>query len=68
VRKRYRNIDGESKYITIMYLFQYAPQSWREIQRLASIKVQMKRIIPSIVLMEEDISSYVSSAEDVGKI
>jgi len=68
MRIRYRNINGESKHITIVYLFQYAPQGWKEMQRLASIKVQMKSLIPSIELMEEDISSYVSSAEDVGKI
>lgn len=55
VRIRYATGKGLSPNLTIKYLFRYGPQSWREIQRLASIKVQMKQLIPTINFTEENV-------------
>lgn len=38
-------MDG-TKTLQVLYHFQYAPQSWREWQRVASIKVQIQGLIP----------------------
>lgn len=48
--------------INVLYHFQYSPQSWKEWQRLAAIKVQMQNRIGHIVFQE-----YEPSAVD-GKI
>lgn len=42
------------KELDIYYLFEYSPQSWREWQRLASIKIQMKEKSKHIVFKEID--------------
>jgi hypothetical protein len=68
VRTRYATINGRSDFVTIIYLFEFAPQSWHEMQRVASIKVQMKRLIPSIIFSFEDIGIEVTEYEEVGKI
>ena len=38
-------MDG-TKTLEVLYHFQYAPQSWREWQRVASIKIQIKQRVP----------------------
>jgi hypothetical protein len=45
-RVRFNNHDGLSNYICIYYLFDYAPQSFKELQRIAGIKEQMSRCLP----------------------
>jgi hypothetical protein len=50
---RYQTMNGPSDFITVTYLFHYAPQSWKELQRVAGIKHQMCTLIPSISMMEE---------------
>ena len=66
VRIRYQTATGPSPYVTVMYLFEHAPQGWREMQHAASIKVQMKQLIPTILLSEEPISSHTDM--DIEKI
>ncbi len=68
VRDRYRDMNGESKYVTIKYLFRFPPQGWKEMQRLASIKVEMQKLISSIIFLEEDVSLSVSDDDEIGKI
>jgi len=68
VRVRYRNMNGDSNFVTIKYLFRYPPQGWKEMQRLASIKIKMKKLIPSIIFLEEDVSLSVSDDDEIGKI
>ena len=66
VRLRYETIDGPSPYVTFMYLFKHAPQGWREMQRVAGIKVQMKQLIPSIVFVEEPVTIH--EEMDIGRM
>jgi len=54
---RFTTITGPSDNIRVVYLLEYAPQSWKEMQRLAGIKVQMAKLLPNITftpLMEYD--------------
>ncbi len=64
-RVRYMTGKGQSPNLTVNYLFRYAPQSWHEVQRIASIKVQMKQLIPSILFAEEDVATNIYNA-DIG--
>ncbi len=48
--------DG-TQLINVLYHFQYAPQSWKEWQRVAGIKVQMQRRIKHLEFQEYDSSS-----------
>ncbi len=45
-RIRFNNHNGLSNYVCIYYLFDYAPQSFKELQRIAGIKEQMSRCLP----------------------
>jgi hypothetical protein len=38
--------------LEVLYHFQYTPQSWREWQQIASIKIQMKQNIPQLIFMD----------------
>ena len=49
---------GDTKLLNILYHFQYAPQSWREWQRVASIKVQMTKRIKGIEFEYYDYNPY----------
>ena len=44
-------MDG-TKTLQVLYHFTYTPQSWREWQRVASIKIQMQELIPQIEFNE----------------
>jgi len=41
-----------TKTLEVLYHFQFTPQSWREWQRVASIKIQMKQLIPQLEFTE----------------
>ena len=43
--------DG-TKTLRVLYHFQYTPQSWREWQRIASIKIQMTELVPHLIFSE----------------
>jgi len=43
--------DGK-KILNILYHFEYMPQSWREWQRIASIKIQILKRVPKVEFME----------------
>ena len=43
--------DG-TKTLRVLYHFQYTPQSWREWQRIASIKIQMLELVPHLIFSE----------------
>ncbi|SFV58369.1 hypothetical protein MNB_SM-7-1334 [hydrothermal vent metagenome] len=49
--RRLSSLNGER--LEILYHFQYTPQSWREWQRLASIKIQIKRLLPDVEFGDE---------------
>jgi len=38
--------------LELSYHFQYAPQSWREWQRVSSIKVQIQKLLPNVVFKD----------------
>ena len=44
-------MDG-TKTLQVLYHFQYTPQSWREWQRIASIKIQMVELVPHLTFSE----------------
>ena len=44
-------IDG-TKTLQVLYHFEYTPQSWKEWQRIASIKIQMEELVPHITFNE----------------
>ena len=43
---RFQNRTGLSNHICVYYLFDYAPQSFRELQQVAGIKEQMSKYLP----------------------
>ena len=67
-RVRYMTGKGESPNLTVRYVFRYAPQSWHEMQWLASIKIRMKQQIPSISFTEESIEENIGGHADIDKI
>jgi hypothetical protein len=52
-RETIQKWDG-TQLINVLYHFQYAPQSWKEWQRVAGIKVQMQRRIKHLEFQEYD--------------
>ncbi len=44
-------MDG-TKTLQVLYHFHYTPQSWREWQRIASIKIQMVELVPHLTFSE----------------
>jgi len=62
-------MDG-TKILQVLYHFQYMPQSWREWQRIASIKIQMKELIPQLTFNEyesPDAVERVYTISELGK-
>ena len=51
--RRLSRLDG-SETLRVSYCFRYAPQSWKEWQRVAAIKIQMKTLIPSLIFTDHD--------------
>ena len=47
-------IDG-TKILQVLYHFEHNPQSWREWQRIAAIKIQMQQIMPHIEFTEYEL-------------
>jgi len=60
-RVRLNNRNGLSNYVHIYYLFDYAPQSFKELQRVAGIKEQMRKCLP--VEFIEDMEIYIEPDE-----
>ena len=52
--RRYLTRMNKTKSLQVLYHFEYAPQSWKEWQRTASIKIQMKEKAPHINFIEYD--------------
>ena len=59
--------NGNTQMLEVLYHFQYAPQSWREWQRVASIKVQLKERLQDITFKDfyeyENISNVYTISE-----
>lgn len=47
-------MDG-TRILQVLYHFQYMPQSWKEWQRVASIKVQIQELIPTVIFNEYEL-------------
>lgn len=62
---RFQNRTGLSDHVCIYYLFDYAPQSSKELQRIAGIKEQMAEQLPLEFIEDMDISI---EAEETGQI
>jgi hypothetical protein len=45
--RRLSTIEGKNKVIQVFYHFRYAPQSWKQWQQAANVKVQIQEAIPS---------------------
>ena len=59
--------NGRSKYLSVVYMFRFAPQSWRQLQQVGRIKVLMHRFIPSIIFDETvGVEQYDSDELDLG--
>ncbi len=68
-RRWLTRMDG-TKSLSILYHFQYAPQSWKEWQRVASIKVQIKKKIKCAEFEDYDpyeITGHVCTIAELGK-
>ncbi len=68
-RRWLTRMDG-TKSLSILYHFQYAPQSWKEWQRVASIKVQIKKKIKCAEFEDYDpyeITGRVYTIAELGK-
>jgi len=50
--KRWLSKMDNTKTLQVLYHFQYTPQSWREWQRIASIKIQMMELVPHLTFGE----------------
>lgn len=62
-------MDG-TKSLNVLYHFQYAPQSWKEWQRVASIKVQIKQQIGHVEFEEYEpyeVTGKVYTISELGK-
>ena len=68
--RRLTNSNGK-KSNEVLYQFQYAPQSWREWQRVASIKKQMLNRISKISFMDyyppDNIDGMIYTISELGK-
>ncbi len=62
---RFITITGPSDNIRVVYLLAYAPQSWKELQRLAGVKEQMARLLPDITFTQQ--MEYSSDIESIGR-
>jgi len=60
-------IDG-TKILQVLYHFEYTPQSWKEWQRIASIKIQMKKLVPHIVFNEYDFIDEVRKVYTISEL
>jgi len=60
---RFTTITGQSDSIRVVYLLEHAPQSWKEMQRLAGIKEQMAELLPDIRFTQQ--MEYDSSMADM---
>jgi hypothetical protein len=61
---------NDTRSLKISYHFQYSPQSWREWQRVSSIKVQIERRIANVEFEEYDSNSmdgHVYTITELGK-
>ncbi len=61
---RFTTINGPSTTIRVVYLLEYAPQSWKELQRLAGIKEQIAKLLPNITFTQQ--MEYDSTTELTG--
>jgi hypothetical protein len=60
-------MDG-TKILQVLYHFQYMPQSWTEWQRIASIKIQMKELIPQLIFNEYEIPNEVERVYTISEL
>lgn len=66
----YMTLDGKSDRATVFYCFEHPPQSWRETQRIAAIKIQMQRQLKALRFKEYeppgDITGNVWKVSELG--
>ena len=60
-------IDG-TKTLQVLYHFQYTPQSWREWQRIASIKIQMMELVPHLTFSEYEAFDEVNRVYTISEL
>lgn len=65
---RFQNRAGLSDYINVYYLFDYAPQSFKELQRISGIKEQMAEQLPLEFIEEMDTSIEPEETGHVWKV
>ncbi len=68
--KRYLTRMNKANLISILYHFQYTPQSWKEWQRVSSIKIQMKQKAPHIRFVDyepQEVVEYIYTVSELGK-
>ena len=68
-KRRLSRIDGK-EILLIFYHFQYAPQSWKEWQWVASIKVQIERRLGSVIFEEYEglqVADHIYTISELGK-
>lgn len=59
---------SKGKVLEVLYHFQYAPQSWKEWQRVASIKVQIQSLITNLEFEEYGAKEIVESCYTISEI
>ena len=66
--KRYLTRMNKPYLIQVLYHFQYLPQGWREWQRVASIKIQMKKIGPHIEFVDYELIEGIERVYTVSEL
>jgi len=59
--------DGK-KVLEVLYHFEHNPQSWREWQRVATIKIQIKQLIPQLEFTEYEGSDEVQKVYTIAEL
>ena len=62
-----RRYDGK-KVLEVLYHFEHNPQSWREWQRVASIKIQIRKKIPHVEFCEYEPNEYIQRTYTVAEL
>lgn len=65
--RRLSSMDGKTT-LNVLYHFQYPPQSWREWQRVAGIKAQIKKRISCVVFCEYETIDFVENVYFISEL
>lgn len=65
---RYLNSSNGGVTLNVVYHFQYPPQSWKEWQRVAGIKIQISKRIRVLVFNEYELYGYINKVYTISEL